>query len=375
MPAPQYTSCVKPQDFDPAGFDPKYFGWEIGFALWSFVMFGIPGLFGTAVAAMAALHKVCQFLLHGKLVCLNRSGCAIGRVVSFETVDDKSGFDKIDNDFSFNIVLAPHGLEFFANGAFPNDDFQAEFVRRYDQATKAGQGWLITEQPGMPMPVEPKNGRRFYPTFTEYPDRNNLDYARAPTGTNTTTSGPRPYRVPVLHCEIEGERAYKVCDALDLPMHVLGTSKLCRWKPLGIPIGRFLCAVASLAFAPIVAIAVLIAWVAGSDDNRDFAGAGRLYPGEEIIVKGRWVYDSAHEGWNEIHPVTCVQRTSELGPSRNLDELHAIWCRGIDRSPPNIGVVKTGLTSEQQEVYEAQCLPENRWHLHPAVDGCRRAER
>ena len=64
MPAPVYTTCVQPRDFSPAGFHPKYFTGEIGFALLSFILYGVPGLFGTAIAAMAALHKVCEFLLH-----------------------------------------------------------------------------------------------------------------------------------------------------------------------------------------------------------------------------------------------------------------------------------------------------------------------
>lgn len=26
-----------------------------------------------------------------------------------------------------------------------------------------------------------------------------------------------------------------------------------------------------------------------------------------LVVKGSWVYDSAHEGWNEIHPIKHCQ--------------------------------------------------------------------
>jgi hypothetical protein len=30
--------------------------------------------------------------------------------------------------------------------------------------------------------------------------------------------------------------------------------------------------------------------------------------GDILVVKGTWVYDSAHEGWNEIHPILHCQR-------------------------------------------------------------------
>jgi len=99
MAAPMYTTCVDRNDYEEPSFTP-----EILIALGSFLLFGVVGLFGSVVAVMAALHKVCEYILHGKLVCLGGDRCAIGRVAGFETVDDKNGFEKLDNDFSLKIL-------------------------------------------------------------------------------------------------------------------------------------------------------------------------------------------------------------------------------------------------------------------------------
>ena len=31
-----------------------------------------------------------------------------------------------------------------------------------------------------------------------------------------------------------------------------------------------------------------------------------------LVVKGTWVYDSAHEGWNEIHPIKQCQKVGTM---------------------------------------------------------------
>ena len=55
----------------------------------------------------SAGKEACDFLLGGKLVCMSPDAvCAIGTVVGLEgTSYGKSGFDAIDNDFSFNLLL------------------------------------------------------------------------------------------------------------------------------------------------------------------------------------------------------------------------------------------------------------------------------
>jgi hypothetical protein len=192
--------------------------------------------------------------------------------------------------------------------------------------------------------------------------------------------------VPILHCEIEGDRANLVCAALDLPLSLIpGGSSVCRWKPFGIPIGRWVCSIISTALLPIVLAALAIAWAAGSDDNRDFDGAGDLSRGEAVIIRGRWVYDAGHSGWNELHPVISVQKISEQEKKDNLegtfawgkfDEVYERWCKRSDEVPPitDLGLRPLEMTPEQEAVYDQQRRPENRWIFHPIIDGCQRDE-
>ena len=70
----------------------------------------IPGLGVVAgVLFVAAIFELCDYLHGGKLICLGDNSCVIGRIMEFIPVgSDKSGFEKIDDDFTFNILLSPH---------------------------------------------------------------------------------------------------------------------------------------------------------------------------------------------------------------------------------------------------------------------------
>ena len=156
---------------------------------------------------------------------------------------------------------------------------------------------------------------------------------------------------------------------------------MCRIKVFGIPVGRWACAVVAALLAPAILAALAIAWAAGSDDNRDFDNAGSLSRGDAVIIRGRWVYDAGHSGWNEFHPVISVQKMSEqevkdnFEPGRSwthFDDLYGRWCyqTGIVPPPADTGARPTGMTPEQGAVYDAQQQPENQWEWHPLVDGC-----
>ena len=90
-----------------------------------------------------------------------------------------------------------------------------------------------------------------------------------------------------------------------------------------------------------------------------------------VLVRGDWVYDAGHAGWNEIHPVRYVQRLDNVPADfdgtaiasaelveRFAREVLDPWCLEVGRS-------------EDPIVVEAQAEPENSWHIHPSVDGCR----
>lgn len=98
------------------------------------------------------------------------------------------------------------------------------------------------------------------------------------------------------------------------------------------------------------------------------------YGADILVVKGTWVYDSAHTGWNEIHPIKECQKIgtmigqgwAEIQVADNPPVLLQIpdvpgwiagWCGLMDTA------VATGTAANQQ-------LPQNQWTVHPLVDGC-----
>jgi hypothetical protein len=358
MGAPQYTWCVKPENYVDPGLPDDF---------WSFV-----GQSLTSGGILGVLSKICDYIMGNKLVCLGGYECAIGHVTEFETVDDKDGYEKLDNDFSINILLAPNDLELFA---------QHTMLESYDLAAMDGspgnglQGYLIRQQPGTPVPREdprdpPWPYERYAATFTEYPDKNYITY--------NPFLGQQgvPYKVPVLHCEIEGERIHAFCTVVSF-FNGFGTH-MCEAEFLGIPFGKVACWIVGWVFAPMITAALTTAWFAGSDDNRDFDDAGSLTPGDCVAITGRWVYDAGHSGQNELHAVTSVQKIDdpevcEWGP---FQELRDRWCRLTTEVPPPGGPggapegQPTTMTPEQQTVFDNQRKPENRWVFHPFLDGC-----
>jgi hypothetical protein len=96
-PPGQYTHCVERENYR-----------------------SIPGLLDEGVPSILEF-LLCEYLLGGKLVCLAAGAhrCAIGVVAGLEPVGSKSGFDAIDNDFSFNVLLAPFEPHDFAHYGKP----------------------------------------------------------------------------------------------------------------------------------------------------------------------------------------------------------------------------------------------------------------
>ena len=178
---------------------------------------------------------------------------------------------------------------------------------------------------------------------------------------------------PALHCEFEGSRIRDVYNTLDFAHVHCDTSGF--WG--------FLCDVLNFVISIFLGIpkliAAAVAWAsaaAGSlSDAYDGAG-GELRWGDPIVVRGRWVYDSAHSGYNEMHAVRTVQKTLP-GPQD-----HDAWCGELSKVPPSPPPTRdpqapphaTGgdvpMTPDQRATWDAQNRDENRWVYHPAIDGC-----
>lgn len=337
---PEYTTCVQPADYrDPPL--PKS---------------------GTAPATLAALftslsllEETCEYMLHGKLVCLGGDRCAIGHVTGFETVADKSFPDSIDNDFSINLLLAPWDLEFFTYHTKEES---------YKLVSDDPDGILIKEQPNMPLPREAVGNSHYGGTFVTFPDKTYITYNPF-LGSRGT-----PYDVPVLHCEIEGQRAALVCATLDALSHPFpGMRSFCKknW------FFKLLCKIVQWALTPVIVPALIAAWIAGSDDNRDYQGGGSLDRGDLVVITGRWAYDAGHVGQNELHPVKTIQKIpTETYDREGYQALRDRWCARIEEAPPILvpGEHPVAMTPDQQTVQDAQLRPESRWVFHPLLDGC-----
>lgn len=355
MSAPSYTTCVSPSSYKDPNFPAGGFFASLGMVI--------------AQGGFDLLLRICDYILHGKLVCLGGDRCAIGRVASFETVDDKSGLDKLDNDFSINLALCPNPLSGLQAG-------EAQRINNYNNAVANKQGEFIKEQPGTPKPREggadQKPSPRFAGTFVKIHTMLALDNPIPEDIANE--SDATTWHLPVFHTEIEGDRAAYVCataNAIWGPIH----NTVCK-IPL---IGGLICTVLTILLAPFLVAAMAIlaaAWAAGSNDNRDFDGGGDLKADDLVLIHGRWVYDAGHGGWNELHPVKHIQKIPDKSVCQwdKFDALYQRWCEEVGKVPQGLGTTgggpPSGSSPQQQDTWVAQTRPENRWFFHPLVDGC-----
>jgi hypothetical protein len=242
-------------------------------------------------------------------------------------------------------------------------------VPNYEIAKQGPQGELITEQPNMPMPLDPKSEKDKGPSVKYWGTYADFKAANFGPPVVFPTSADPPLKVPVLHCEIEGDRIAAVCAAFSVI-----------WNPViealcSVPvIGWLICLALSFALLPIVLTTLAAAWAAGSNDNRSFDDAGSLEVGDTVVITGRWVYDAGHQGWNELHAVKSVQKPNddETSDWESFDDLHERWCDRVSEVPPDgaPGSRPAGMTPAQEVVFDGQVDPRNRWVYHPAVDGC-----
>ena len=133
-------------------------------------------------------------------------------------------------------------------------------------------------------------------------------------------------------------------------------------------IGWIACLIAGLVAAAILAIAAAVALGERGSPTDVNSELDELHSYRDVlVVKGTWVYDSAHTGWNEIHPIKQCQRIDNSGggltgwPS-DIEARAKRWCAALDDAQTNATTT-------------AQALPENQWVIHPVIDGCRPDDR
>ncbi|MEU3501769.1 hypothetical protein ABZ726_13645 [Streptomyces hundungensis] len=316
---------------------------------------------------------LCEYLLGGKLVCLSGGGdqCAIGTVAGLEAVGaGKEGLDALDNDFSFNLLLAPFQVQDFVGYLPPShpDTNIVEPHRVRDDAVKHGPlGYLMVDSPNpqpLPRPVDqsgapgwpvdksqPKGKATWpvdgYGVLWHYAGHHLHDKGQEgdnlhklydqPSGGAKWAAPPGPdtgwwVPLPVLHCECEGSRIFFVCQAMDpfldlMQGKVPGSSgpspgEVCHATARKLPwplnaVVNAVCTIAedliglavAAALAPVIAAAFAAAWEAAQAfDDLFITGpvAKQIHVGDVVLVQGRWDWDAGHSGHTELHPVKAI---------------------------------------------------------------------
>ena len=415
---PQYTTCVEEANYKPLNVDyliPLGVALAVGLVA-SSVTLGI-SLFLSVVAFTELWRYLLNWLVNGKLICLHRNPadsdcvcgpaagntvCAIGEIIDTEHVgEDKNPIEDVDDDFAVNLALFPFDMQKFASIPYVksgDDGFTAHQQQLLALATAPSQpqgdllrqtisqdgksgfiykllvaiggvvglgddigfGYLRTvarwQASGQYFPLNEIVGRDSG-TWGDAPDTHQkwLDYVLA-----NAAMRPEKVNVPVLHCEFEGSRSSDLLDVID-----------------GFPLGksfckknfftRALCKLLSVVLAPILAIKFVNAWYGNTPGSVAPAlqGGGTIGPKDQVIVRGSWVFDTGHHGYNEVHAVRIVQRVEWVpsGAAEFKDFLKR-WCAKLAEVQPRDETGAVGTTSQPLG------RPEDQWEHHPAVDGC-----
>ena len=334
MAAKRYTSCVAPSDYVDLSFTAMGFRnifillLSGGFIAWiAVVILGGP-LIAYAIALFTSAVIYLEWWLNGRLVCLGLDRCVLGMITSASAANpvEKGG----DNDFSINVLLAPGPMNYKdPKETYWNSAPQGELVAEHPEILSIGRGYVQDE------------GHKKYVTS--------------------------------LHSEFEGD----------------GIAVLLKWAKVILAL-----LIASLFVPPVIkAILLLLAvflslmnvmdvltgppGLPGAGDPRDIDPYLSLDKGDIVALKGSWVYDSLHHGWNELHPVTAcavVDHVPLPDQSVSLDPPYP-WPPGFD----SVAKVQTYLDTWCLGIEQADDAvdggseddPANGWVIHPLIDGCK----
>jgi hypothetical protein len=351
----QYTRCVDISNF-------------VGFTWVQYVMAGgaaaaaaalalllggafIPGLM---IGALSAVIAYCLWWLYDRLICLGGDICLVGFVLSVETPDEKTGLDSFDTDYSLNLVLPPNLV-----GA-----------TRAEVEASQPLGNFMQEQPGV----------AGY-SFAGY----NLPFA-GNLVTKFSNGDPHggQFVTDCMHAEFEGGGVYDLLQACYAAMALaVAAAAVC-----AIPIfGWIACLVLSIASGLVTLGGIINALndtgnPADVNSNMTSVHAADAPDGsgaDILVVKGTWVYDSAHEGWNEIHPIKQCQKIGTM-LNQQWNEVQITVDGDIEvQAITDIKAFVDGwcallATVTLPATVGNQALPENQWTIHPLVDGCQPAD-
>jgi hypothetical protein len=334
MPYVQHTKCVKPEDH--SGLASGLIATAI--AALVLLLSGV-GLGAIGIVATSALLAYCRWWLYDRLVCLGGDRCAVGLLVATHPPSQKSGFDAFDTDYSIDLLLAPD---------FPRDCDIPVSETEPDQSNACLVQYLNGFQADLIK--RQLSGPKF---------KFRGEYSDAPFMLNPSAK-PKLVKVPILHAEFEGGGVWILYNAAIAALAVSAVGAVLCMIPI---IGWIACLIAALIAAAIIGIAAAVALNDTGSPTDVNSELDELHSYVDVLlVRGTWVYDSAHEGWNEIHPIKHCQRVIDSGggltgwPADIKDRVER-WCEAV-------GTAHSPLTQTEQE------KPENKWEIHPVIDGC-----
>ena len=327
----QHTICVQPSGYSSMN---QYVSATIQAILAGGISAAIAGvsampwcaLFAIPVTAAVWLIAYCQWWLYGRLVCLGGDHTAVGMLVSVEPPENKSGFDALDTDYSINLLLPPN----------------KPGVNQATAEASSPYGFLIKEQAATKNIGLPFKGE-----------------AATDKGTGVKSA--------ILHCEFEGAG---VADTMLGAQIGLGLAVAALIVCLAVPPPWGMIIAGILAFLAL--LAMLLGLLIGLGDTGSPGDVnpslGALHTNDAskgglgadlLVVHGTWIYDSAHEGWNEIHPIKLCERVGTWNGDwpADLDDQIKRW----------EGVIADAI---KPQTIAGQTEPQNHWEVHPGVDGC-----
>jgi hypothetical protein len=319
------------------------------------------------IQSAVTVTAVANAWLYHRLVCMPADAlpCAIGTVVANPTVGDLGEFD---NDQYFSIRLMPHPP--LSESATDQD--KRDFTVSVTTDNFQGQELLGPAAWDLPYADPVASEERYY-----------------------------------LHCEAEGNfwqamKDYAAVAGLATAGGAAaggaaGAAAGCAiggwFGPIGCAIGAFFGALAG-AGGGAAAAGYLVATVAFHSDPGNVEDAnvgdkslGPIKEGDRVLVHGHHVYDGFHEGWHELHPLLAVMKIPDY-----LEQNPAVVPYDPSLTPTDI---LKGLSSpaflasakalrqkwcerfqlpQDPGVHTLQQQPQNRWTIHPAIDGCTPAD-
>lgn len=332
-----------------------------------------PGVAAFMALVCLAAITFCTWWLDIRLICLGGDRSAIGAIYNVEPPNPTwfaFNFPDYDTDYSFNLLMWPF---------IPQNELPQSFVSNQWSASAITQ--LIADWPTLP-PLVPNVP--FSEVSTQVPlilaQQSMASRGLSFTGQDVESAdepNPQPSGGSgqhfLLHCEIEG-----------LGMHDL---RILLWVLFGV-------FVAAAAVYAIPVIGPILSWIlsilaflaflfGGAAITHDDAsppsdggwggkfnpydGAGKPTDTVDLAyVFGRWVYDSLHSGWNELHPLHFMIK---VGQATQGDLAGGNW-------PPDLGDMQKWYDDQFKVINspttaQTQSEPENQWTLHPLLDGCR----